>query len=236
MARLPTYPNDHAPSLRNLKLLVVLLAVSNILVGAFSVYLLRGVDRRYSELINHTVPVLNDLQTLTAISVEAMRGTNPAFFDATADKIESAIKHGRDVLESDRALRNSLLAAEWLPDTAAKRTEFQQAGEAFTQSGDNVLKLFAAGKGAEALRVREEITRPAFERYQAAITKIADLLLSESKTVNDSFSARTSRLSAIVISVASWPVLVLVALLLVTAVFVIVMMVAFRGKDLVDAP
>ena len=78
--------------------------------------------------------------------------------------------------------------------------------------------------------------RPAFERYQNAITRIADLLLDESKAVNDNFTAQTSRLSAIVISVASWPVIVLVGLLLITAIFVIVMMVAFRGKDLVDAP
>ena len=236
MARLASYPNDHAPSLRNLKLLVIVLAISNILIGAFSVYLLRGVDQRYSELVDRTAPVLNDLQTLTAKSVEAMRGTNPVFFGATGDKMESAVKHGRGALEVDRALRSKQVAATWLPATSAKRTEFQRSGDAFTAAGGKVLDLFAAGQGAEAVRVREDVMRPAFERYQNAITRIADLLLDESKAVNDNFTAQTSRLSAIVISVASWPVIVLVGLLLITAIFVIVMMVAFRGKDLVDAP
>src|SRR5471032_686447 len=135
MARLASYPNEHAPSLRNLKLLVIVLAVSNILLGVFSVYLLRGVDQRYSELIDRTAPVLNDLQTLTAKSVEAMRGTNPAFFGVTGDKMESAVKRGRAALETDRALRGKLLAVTWLPATSAKRAEFQRSGDAFTQSG-----------------------------------------------------------------------------------------------------
>lgn len=236
MARSTSHPNDHASSLRNLKLLVVVLAASNILVGAFSVYLLRGVDQRYSELIEHTAPVLNDLQTLTVRAAEAMRQTNPAFFTVSADKIPSAVKSGHTALDADRALRNKLLTAEWLPETSAKRTEFQQSGEAFIQAGNKVLDLFAAGQGEEANRVREAVLRQAFERYRNATTKIADLLLDESKITNDQFTARTSRLSTIVLSVASWPVLVLVVLLLVTAVFVIVMMIAFRGKDLADAP
>lgn len=236
MARPASHSNDHASSLRNLKLLVVVLAASNILIGAFSVYLLRGVDRRYSELIDHTAPVLNDLQTSTAKAGEAMRQTNPAFFTVSADKIPSAVKRGRTALDADRALRSKLLSAEWLPETSAKRTEFRQSGEAFTQAGNKVLDLFAAGQGVEADRVREAVLRPAFERYQNATTKVADLLLDESKVTNDNFTARTSRLSTIVLSVASWPVLVLVLLLLVTAIFVVVMMIAFRGKDLADAP
>ena len=43
-------------------------------------------------------------------------------------------------------------------------------------------------------------------------------------------------ISTVVLGVASWPVLIVVALLLLTAVFVLAMMIAFRGKDLSDSP
>ncbi len=236
MARPVSSPNDQAATLRNLKVLVVLLVVSNILVGVLGVYLLRLVDQRYTDLVSHTVPVLNDLQTLTAKSVSAMRATYPGFFETPGVKRDAALQHGRTELGEESALRNKLLAAEWLPATSAKRKEFQQAGTAFTESGNIVLGLFSAGQAAEATRVREETLRPAFERYQTAVTKAADVLQDESASVSNNFTAKTSSFSTIVMGVASWPVIVLFGLLVLTAVFVIAMMIAFRGKDLADMP
>jgi hypothetical protein len=236
MARSVSHPGDQAATLRNLKVLVVLLVVSNILVGVLGVYLLRLVDRRYSDLVTHTVPVLNDLQTLTAKSVAAMRSTNPVFFEAAGAKLEAAVQHGQSALVDDRTLRAKLLGVDWLPDTSAKRKELQQAGDTFTQLGNQVLTLFATEKSAEAARVREEVLRPAFERYQTAVTKISDVLVGESTLVNNDFTAKTSSFTTLVLGVASWPVIALVGLLLLTAVFVIAMMIAFRGKDLADTP
>src|SRR5882757_9818254 len=118
MARSVSNPSDQAATLRNLKVLVVLLVVSNIFVGVLGVYLLRLVDRRYSDLVTHTVPVLNDLQTLTAKSVAAMRGTNPVFFETAGTGLESAIRHSQSELDDDRGLRNRLLGVDWLPDTS----------------------------------------------------------------------------------------------------------------------
>ena len=227
---------DHAATLRRMNILVVLLVISNIVTGVLSVYLLRKVDRRYSELIMHSVPVLNDLQTLTAQSTEAMRATNPVFFRDATEKLEPALQLGRASLEADRNLRDKLLKAEWLPETSAKRLEFQQAGEAFTRLGAEVLGLFKAGKSNEAIRVREESLHPAFEKYQRAITKIADLLQDESMVANNDFSAKTSSLSTIVLGVAGWPLIVLMGLLLLTVCFVVVLMFVFRGKELGDMP
>jgi hypothetical protein len=236
MARTVSSPNDQAATLRNLKVLVVLLVVSNLVVGALSVFLLRVVDRRYSDLISHTAPVLNDLQTLTAKSTSAMRATNPTFFNGPADALAGAFEHGRTLIEADRALRAKLLKVDWLPATTAKRQEFQHAGEAFTEISQKVLGIYATKGAAEANRVRENDLRPVFERYQDSITKVADVLLDESNSANDDYSNKTNRLSTVVLGVASWPVILLLGLLLLTAIFVLAMMVAFRGKDLADMP
>jgi hypothetical protein len=60
---------DQSSAVRNLKLLDVVLLLSNVGLGVLSFFLLRAVDERYPDLLDHTVPLLNDLQTLTAKSV-----------------------------------------------------------------------------------------------------------------------------------------------------------------------
>jgi hypothetical protein len=50
-------------------------------MGTVSVTVLRSLDRRYTEVINRTVPVLNDLRALTAETFATFRalGTNALF-------------------------------------------------------------------------------------------------------------------------------------------------------------
>src|SRR3954467_15643781 len=74
-------PDDRSSTLRRLRILVIALLCSNIGLGLFGFYVLREIDRKYSRLIAETVPSLNELQTITATSIEAMRGTNPIAYD-----------------------------------------------------------------------------------------------------------------------------------------------------------
>jgi len=80
--------------------------------------------------------------------------------------------------------------------------------------------LFAEGKSAEAIRRREEVVRPAFQRYVAATTKAADMLEAHSLQTNTSLTTRTGNLSRMMLGMASWPVMVLCAFLAITAVIV----------------
>src|SRR5689334_2970976 len=101
-------------TLRQLKLLVAILFISNVALGGFGFYFLRATDRKYSSLISQAVPTLNDLQTLTASSMDAMRSVNPiAFNDASQSRVDLA-KKARSALERDRTLRNAVLKRSWL--------------------------------------------------------------------------------------------------------------------------
>src|SRR5882724_11577728 len=146
MARLSSYPNDHAPSLRNLKLLVVLLGVSNILIGAFSVYLLRGIDERYSDLINRTVPVLNDLRELMTNSLATMRATNPALLNGPETSRAASIAAMRTALATEQKFRTDFLAGTAFDNATAHRAGLQTLGAAFDLRVTNVIELYAAGK------------------------------------------------------------------------------------------
>jgi hypothetical protein len=61
--RVPDPHSSHENSmLRQLKVLVILLLLSNIALGAFGFYFLRRIDQRYSSLIVQAVPAMNQRQ------------------------------------------------------------------------------------------------------------------------------------------------------------------------------
>ena len=99
-----------ASMLRQLKLLVMVLIISNVALGAYGFYLLRTIDRNYSALIDQSVPILNRLQTLTAGASDAMRSTNPDLL--TEDKLEPAV--GRAAKREPRSHRRSGRSEAWL--------------------------------------------------------------------------------------------------------------------------
>lgn len=227
--------NDHSATVRQLKLLVVALVLSNIGLGLFAFYLLRGMDRQYSDLIGRSVPVLNSLQTLTARSMQAMRASNPVPFEGESARRDALVQQARTALEADLGLRNEILKSDWV-GASAERAELQAAGESFTKVAGDVIGHYAAGRIADAARLRESELRRVFDRYIAATTKAADVIETDSQRINDDVSARTGSMAKWVLGVASWPIVALLGLLLLTAIFVLVLMVLFRGREMSDMP
>lgn len=227
---------DHAATLRRMNLLVVLLVVSNIVTGALGFYLLKNLDEKYSELIQRSVPVLNDMQTLTARSTKAMRATDPSIYVGGPDQVAVAAQRAREAIKADQALRESLSRTDWMPDATEKKKALERAGETFSEVSTKVVGILASGRTEEAGRVRENELRPAFEQYQAVITKTADDLQDHSLAASQKFTAGTASSAKLIIGFAGWPVIVLFSLLILTVLFVVVLMFVFRGKELGDMP
>jgi chemoreceptor-like protein with four helix bundle sensory module len=218
-------PGDEGSILRQLKVLVILLLLSNIALGVFGFYFLRALDRKYSSLIGQALPTLNDLQTLTAGSMEAMRSTNPTLFGQSSPSRTEMSERARVALKKDRDLRRSVLNRQWLAVNADQKLNFQEAGETFSQTATEVISLLGSGENAEASRRREQSLRPAFDHYVAATTKAADMLEVESLRTSDKLTVRTSNISNMMLGLAGWPVMILCVLMLITAVFVIAILV-----------
>ena len=156
-------PHEQSATVRQLKLLVIVLVLSNVGLGVFSFYLLRTLDRRYTELFDHSVPVLNDLQTLTARAMQAMRATNPELF-AAAERT-AAVQRANVSLAEDRDLRARILRTEW-GGAEPRKAELRAAGEVFALLAAEVNGHHAAGRSAEAARLREADLRAAFDRFR----------------------------------------------------------------------
>jgi hypothetical protein len=214
-------PEHEKSMLRQLKVIVVVLVLSNIALGGFAFYFLRAIDRKYSDLIEQAVPTLNDMQTLTAVSGDAMRATNPVFFGETPQSRTEGAQRARVALERDRALRNSILKREWLTRNTDERVDFQNAGEEFTRAAAGVIGLLETGQATDARQRREQSLRPAFNRYVTATTKAADVLEAQSMKTSDLFTARTVSISKMMLGLGSWPVLIMGIFLIITAVFII---------------
>lgn len=227
---------DQSGTLRQLKLVVLILVLSNIALGAYSFYLLRSTDRTYTELIRRSVPLLNQVQTVTAEAARAFRGTNFAGVAGTSSRRTERLNDGRRGLARDEEARAQLLKAGWPAESSPEWVEFKGAGEAFAKVAQQVLAEVAGGRIEESVRLREENLRPAFERYLSAATKISDWIETESLRANENASAKTGSMSTIVLGLASWPVMLLAGLLVLTAVFVLVLMVLFRGREMNDMP
>ncbi len=228
--------HDQSATLRQLKVLVVVLVLSNIGLGAFSAYLLRSTDERYSLLLERSVPVLNDLRAETAQLAIAVRLTGIPLLRATEAERAGAVQLARAAIQRDRELRTKVMNDPWPPSTPDRRADLQRHGQRVDAASEQVITLAAAARSDEAAKVRAKELRPAFDDYLDAIANAADTVERASMKESDAMTARTGSMAAVVLGLSGWPVIVLVALLLLTAVFVIVLMVLFRGREMSDMP
>lgn len=233
----PDHPSSNRASarLRLLEKLVLVLIVSNFGLGVFSLYLLNKIDGQYSKLIDESVSQLSAMQTLTARSIEAFRASGRSLLEAPAGARNQAILEGRRTAERDRALRRKILDQSW-PANEQARLEFQEAGERFSAATAEILRLADSGQMAAASAWRETSVRPAYDRYLNAITAVADALEEETLQSNYDYTTKTGSHSAMVLSLAGWLVIILLGLLLATLVFVLMLLLLFRGSEIGDIP
>jgi len=218
--RVLSEPEHEKSILRQLKIAVVLLVLSNIALGGVSFYFLRAIDRKYSDLIDQAVPTLNDMHTLTALRVEAMRDTSPTLFGDSPQARAEALERARVAIGRERDLRDGILRRIWLSRETEERVNFQNTGERFSRAATEVIGLLESGKTAEANQRREESLRPAFEHYIAATEKAADLLGAQSLRTSDEYTERTLSISKLMLGLGSWPVLIMGIFLMITGVFI----------------
>ncbi|MEY2880370.1 MAG: hypothetical protein RLZZ15_2750 [Verrucomicrobiota bacterium] len=230
---LPETP-DSLIALRRMKLLIVLLIITNLGTGIYGAYLLRDVDRRYSELIDKSVPPLNDLRELLADVTGAMLATNPAHFGTAPADNAAPLRRLRTAVATEQEFRAGALAG--LAPQPATRDALQAAGAAFDQTAGELAALYAAGDKAAAATRRDQQLRPAFDAYLAAIAKAADGVETRSLALSRDYTADTRRFSTIVLGAASWPVFALLGLVVFVVALLLVLVFVFRGHESADSP
>lgn len=199
---------------RQFKILVLALTLSNVILGVFGFLVLREIDRKYSTLVAQAVPSMNDLQGLTTAIVESMRGTSPTVFPDAMEERAGKFKAGERNLERLRDLHLRIgqrIGAALKPE---KQKDFEETGAAFVTAAHHVLELMRTSDKESARRVREAELRPVFERYLAVTTNATDALETESLHKSDTLVAHTGSMSTVLLGLAGWPVVILGSFLL----------------------
>ena len=86
------------------------------------------------------------------------------------------------------------------------------------------------------MRLRDSGVLPAFDHYVATIGRVSDRIEQTSLRASDEATVRIGRMSTLVLGIAGWPVILLPGLLLLTAIFVVVLMILFRRRGTSDMP
>ena len=153
-----------------------------------------------------------------------MHGTNPILFTGSAEQRGEMLQRARMALERDRDLRNQILRRDWLSPSAKERKIFADAGASFSKAAAEIITLTSSGSSADVGREREKTLRPMYERYVAATTDAADALEAEGLRKSYTITTSTGTFSRVMLGAASWPLMLLSLFLLVTAIFVIVVL------------
>ena len=222
-------PVNPSPGLiRRLKLALVIMVVSNLSLGCFSVYLLRTLDASYSGLLDRSLPLMTGLRQLTKETVSMQRHVLASLVaqdpvqraDAKAKLKESTEKQHRLL---DSLLRSAEFAAR--PELSAAMRGAAQTYETGLVSFDRELK---SGNWKAADQVRNEILRPTIASYLSLIDQAAVAVEASSQSINEDYSNQVRTHSTILLGLASWPLMVAFIVTLVVAVIIAVLVFVYR--------
>lgn len=200
-------------------LLIVFIVVSYIGSLVWNFYLLRSIDRQYSDLIVRSVPVLSRLNNVTASAAYALHQTYPGLFNDQVLNFIEALQSARNALGDEMKSRLDFLNINALDDQTSDQTDLKTTGEDFSNIGYEVVRLYELHRSDEALSMRDQKFRPAFERYLTVTKRLADKVSRAGELSNIQLTAITKRNSLAVLSLGGWP---LIAVFLATVLLLVI--------------
>jgi hypothetical protein len=228
--------NPEVPAvIKRLKLLIVILVLSNLTVGALSFHFLRKVDADYSELIDRSLPTMSHLRGMTTESSLVHRSLTFALSAQRSERRDTYVKTAEDALK-----RGNQLVAETLPvlrtDLGAEQAErLQKADATYRASGMAVVELLREGNPTEAgVKIRD--LRLALDEFMNVVAKLSDNFEQHSQDQNDIVSAEIRTQGTIVLGLGGWPLALLAVLGLVIAVVLILMIILTHRLGSQDEP
>ncbi|MEO8445153.1 MAG: hypothetical protein ABI567_09130 [Gammaproteobacteria bacterium] len=183
--------------------LVALLA-SNLVIGVLSFSFIQQLDNRYGQLLNNSLPLLNQVRALSWEVTQVQRSINryPQFDEAGRKDLMA--RRARSSVRASELLNlilNRDLSAplrEPLEALEADQAEIMAASarwEGFIRSGD---LLAAQATNLSAVQ-------PAYEAHAKVLEDLAGRIEKNGTAMNDAYSADASRSGIIVLAVAAWP-------------------------------
>lgn len=211
--------------------LVVTLLVSNLAVGILSLFFLRSVNERYALLFERSIPVVNNLRTLTRELSFVQRlarrivdpENEPAWKDLVPQMGDASVKaraHALDISDAE-LFRNT-------PHAAA----IAGASRAYDTKVDAYLELVARGRLPDAHKYNVEVLRPDYDNYQLTLDAAADFVESQGNNLRDRYTQDSRFFGGLLLAFAGWPVIAAGLAVLVLALLIITLLVTIFTPEL----
>lgn len=211
--------------------LVVGLLVSNLAVGILSLFFLRSVNQRYALLFERSIPVVNNLRTLTRelglVQRLARRVVDPdnepnwkELAPQMSDSSTKARVHALDISNAELFKGTPHAAA-----MVAVSREYDTKVDAF-------LALIHAGKLPEANHYNTETLRPAYDSYQLKLDAAADYVESQGNNLRDRYTQESRFFGGLLLAFAGWPVIAAGIAVIVLCLLILTLLVTIFTPEL----
>lgn len=211
--------------------LVVGLLVSNLGVGILSLYFLRSVNQRYAILFERSIPVVNNLRTLTrelgVVQRYARRVVDPAneanWAQLPPQMTESSVRarvHAIDISDAE----------------LFKETPHAAAIVAMCRDYDNKVKhllgLIHEGRLTDANAYNVEVLRPTYDNYQLTLDAAADFVQAQGSNLRDRYTQDTRFFGGLLLAFAGWPVIAAAIGVLLLSLLIVTLLVTIFTPEL----
>jgi len=205
--------------------LILALLASNLLVGVLSLFFLRSMDRRYSALFDRSVPLINNLRTLTrelgSVQRMARRISDP---NNETDWI-ALLPQMEDGSNSAKAHAVEISSMELLKGTRHVGA-MANFGREYDDKVDAFLALARARKISEANQYNIDVLRPAYDHYMDALDGVANFVEREGSDLRVRYAQESRLFGGFLLAFAGWPLLAAGVIIVVMALLVIGLLVA----------
>lgn len=199
--------------------LILALLASNLLVGVLSLFFLRSMDQRYSTLFDRSVPLINNLRTLTrelgSVQRLARRISDPTNEPHWASLLPLMTDGSNDA----KAHALEISRMELLKETPHLRAMARLSQE-YDDKVDGFLALVQAQKIPQANQYNIDVLRPAYDRYMDVLDTVANYVEREGSDTRVRYAADSRLFGGFLLAFAGWPLLAAAVIIVVMALLV----------------
>ncbi len=224
----PTSESAQALTVRRLKVLVIVLALLNLLLGLFGAYLLRRVDREYSALLDESVPTLQQLRELSRGNGVVFRNVIAALVTHDPQTFSAAVTRGRQGLTQSALLRSRLIESEACRQEPSSTQRLVDSARTYESLAAEMLAGMRVEDTADGEKARVERLLAASDDYGLAIEGLSKFVAGRASQVSAYYSEQVRSRSVVVLGLAGLPFLLACGVVVFTVVVVIGMLLVFR--------
>lgn len=201
-------------------ILILALLASNLLVGVVSLFFLRSLEQRYTALFERSVPLINNLRTLTrelsTVQRLVRRISDPQHEPAWAALLPQMVAAS----DKARAHAQEISGMEALKEVSRGQA-LATLSQEYDARVDYFLNLIQTGKISEANQYNITTMRPYFDEYMDALDEVANQVEREGSDLRERYTKDTRRFSAVLLAFAGWPLVAVGVIIVAMALLVV---------------